>query len=112
MIVAPPARRLDRQRLAGVSVRAAEPLRLRSGQAPAVQPSGRRRYDCGVLVSLASARERMRCDAKRIPSAKPTRRTPEGVPYGSRWSRAKRETTGSNAGWEFDPGWGIRANLT
>src|SRR5438132_6427814 len=35
--VAPPARRLDRQRLAGASVHAAEPA--------AVQPASRRRYD-------------------------------------------------------------------
>jgi len=32
--------------------RAAEPLRLRSGQAPAVQPASRRRYDALVVLAL------------------------------------------------------------
>jgi hypothetical protein len=40
--------------IAGVawSTRAAEPLRLRSGQAPAVQPAGRRRYDVLLVLAL------------------------------------------------------------
>lgn len=40
--------------IAGVAwfTRAAEPLRLRSGQAPAVQPASRRRYDALIVLAL------------------------------------------------------------
>jgi hypothetical protein len=36
--------------------------------------------------------------------------TPDGVSYGSRWSRAKRETTGFMCGMGFDSGWSRGSN--